>query len=338
MMAVTIRDVARRLKLSITTVSRALDGYPDVAAATRHRVDLVAKEMGYVPNHVARQLRRRRTDILGFVLPATAGHFSDAFFSEFIAGLGEGATAHGFELLVSTAQPDTDAERQLYTRWVQSRLVDGVVLNRMRLHDWRVAYLSHEGIPFVAHGRTRLNVDFPFIDMDSRTGIALLVEHLVGRGYRRIGYIGAPPGTTLQADRSAGYRDGLRAAGLPFDTCLRVRGDLTHRGGYEGARRLLELPELPTAIIGANDLTAIGAMRAIHERGLAVGRDIAVAGYDGTEDAAHAQPPLTTLKQPIFDTAKRLADLLIARLTGQRLEQWHFIMKPELIIRASTGR
>src|SRR4030042_2541856 len=149
-MAITSRDVARRLKLSITTVSRALDGYPDVATDTRHRVGLVAREMGYVPNHVARQLPRRRTDMLGYVLPATAGHFSDSFFSEFIAGLGEGVTAHGFELLVSTAQPDTDAERQLYTRWVQSRLVDGVVLNRMRLRDWRGAPPSARGAPLPA--------------------------------------------------------------------------------------------------------------------------------------------------------------------------------------------
>jgi LacI family transcriptional regulator len=336
-MAVTIRDVAKRLELSITTVSRALDGYPDVAPQTRQRVSLVAREMGYAPSHVARQLRRRRTDILGYILPATPGHFSDAFFSEFIAGLGEGATVHGYELLVSTAQPDTDAERRLYTQWVRSRRVDGVVLNRMRLHDWRVEYLASEGIPFAAHGRTRLHVDFPFIDMDARRGIAILVGHLIERGYRRICYIGAPAGTTLQADRSAGYRDGLRAAGLPFDKSLVVRGDLTHRGGYEGARQLLELHEPPMAIIGANDLTAIGAMRAAHERGFAVGRDIAVAGYDGTEDAAHAQPPLTTLRQPIFDTAKRLADLLIARLGGQQREQWHFVMQPELFIRESTG-
>lgn len=336
-MTVTIRDVAKELNLSITTVSRALDGYDDVADDTRKRVERVAHEMGYSPSKAARQLRRQRADIIGYVLPTSGPHFTDRFFSEFIAGLGDKAVSHNFDLLISTAEPDTAAERQVYTRWMSSRLVDGVVLSRMRLDDWRAKFLAKNNFPFVVHGRTQLKADYPYIEIDSRSGFAQLVQHLVARGHRRIAYIGAPAKFTLQKDRYAGYCDGLEAAGIPFDETLVGEGDLTRAGGYEAAIPLLELPTPPTAILGANDLTAAGVMRAAHERGLVVGRDLAVAGYDGTEDSEHTQPPLTTLKQPVYETARRLATMLFALIEGEPLAEHQIIWQPELIIRASTG-
>jgi LacI family transcriptional regulator len=334
---VTIRDVAGRLGLSITTVSRALDGYGDVAAATRARVRRAAAEMGYSPSGAARRLRRRLADALGYILPAGGERFADPFFSQFIAGLGDEVTSQGFDLLVSTAMPDSPAERELYTRWASGRLVDGVVLSRMRLRDWRVTFLARTGLPFVAHGRTALRHRFPYIEMDSRGAFAELVAHLAAAGHRRIAYIGAPDGITLQAERFAGYRDGLAAAGIEADPALAASGDLTRSGGYEAALRLLELPEPPTAIVGVNDLTAIGAMRAAHEKGLRVGADLAVAGYDGTEDSAHTQPPLTTLEQPTYDTARRLVRMLVAVIRGEALAEPRIIIKPRLIPRGSTS-
>ena len=335
-MPVTIRDVAKRLKLSITTVSRALDGYDDVAAQTRQRVIRTAREMGYVPSRAARQLRRQRADAIGYVLPTSGQHFTDPFFSEFIAGLGDGASAHDLDLLVSTAQPGTPDERQTYARWIQSRLVDGVVLSRMRLRDWRVKYLAQNDFPFVAHGHTLLKVDYPNIEVDSRRGFALLVNHLVERGHRRIAYIGAPRAVTLQSDRLAGYCDGLAAAGIPFDESRVAEGDLTRTAGYKAAQQLLLLAQPPTAIIGANDLTAIGAMRAARERGMVIGRDLAIAGYDGTEESEHTDPPLTTLKQPIYDTAHCLVEMLLQRIAGEPIAEPHVILQPELIVRQSS--
>lgn len=334
---VTIRDVAKRLKLSITTVSRALDGYDDVAAKTRQRVVRAARTMGYVPSRAARQLRRQRADVIGYILPASGPHFTDPFFSEFIAGLGDAATSHNFDLLVSTAAPDSAAEKQIYARWVQSRLVDGIVVSRMRLRDWRARYLVKNNFPFVAHGHTLLSLKFPYIEIDSRAGFEILVQHLVARGHRRIGYIGAPANLTLQADRFAGYQNGLTAADIAFDATLCAEGDLTRAGGYQAALQLLDLPTPPTAIIGANDLTAAGAMRAARERGLTIGRDIAIAGYDGTDDSEHTQPPLTTLKQPVYDIAQRLVEMLVARIAGADLAAAQTILQPALIVRESTG-
>lgn len=336
-MPVTIRDVARRLNLSITTVSRALDGYDDVSAETRQRVIAVAHEMGYVPSHAARQMRRQRTETIGYILPTDLPRFADPFFSEFVAGLGDEATSHNFDLLVSTAPPGDAIEQALYRRWVQGRRVDGMVLSRMRLDDWRAAYLHDAGLPFVASGRSRTSLDFPYVEVDSRAGFAALVAHLVARGYRRIAYIGASSTLTLQADRFAGYREGLAAAGIAFDPALVVEGNLTRMGGYRAAQQLLALPQPPTAIIGVNDLTAIGAMRAARERGLVIGRDLAVAGFDGTEDAEHADPPLTTLNQPVYDIARQLVKMLLALITGEPLAERKVVLRPQLIIRASTG-
>ncbi|HEY9075550.1 MAG TPA: LacI family DNA-binding transcriptional regulator [Anaerolineaceae bacterium] len=336
-MSPTIRDVAKRLNLSIYTVSRALDGYDDVADATRQRVIEMAKEMGYTPSRAARQLRRKRADAIGYILPASGPHFTDPFFSIFIAGLGDEATSHKFDLLVSTAEPDSLAEKELYERWVQGHLVDGLVLSRMRLNDWRVDYLLKNQFPFAAHGRS-LNCDqYPYIDMDSQAGFLTIVNHLVERGHRRIAYIGAPRNFTLQEHRFTGYCEGLKAAGIEFDPALVCEGDFSRNGGYQAALRLLNLAHPPTAIIGVNDMTAVGAIRAARERGLVVGRDLAVAGYDGTDDSEHTQPPLTTLRQNAYETSRRLVRVLLARISGEDIENMQQIMPLELLVRESTS-
>jgi LacI family transcriptional regulator len=216
--------------------------------------------------------------------------------------------------------------------------LEGIVLSRMRLRDWRVAHLVTAHVPFVAHGRTLTRGKYPYIEVDSHSGFEELVRHLVQRGFRRIAYISAPPEITLQAERFAGYRKGFASAGISFEESLVVEGALTRQGGgYTAAQRLLALRTPPTAIMGANHLTAIGAIRAAHERGLTVGKDLAVVGYDGTEDAARSQPPLTTLQQPIYNTTKRLVDMLVACINGEPLEELKVIRAPQLIIRDSTG-
>jgi len=336
-MSVTIRDVARQLNLSITTVSRALDGYDDVAQETRQRVVAAATELGYAPSHTARQLRRQRADAIGYILPTSGPRFSDPFFSEFIAGLGDEATSHNLDVLVSAAAPDSPAERQLYERWVRSRRVDGIVLSRMRAYDWRVKYLLKSRFPVVALGHTLLSEDAPQIEINARAGFTRLVQHLVERGHHRIAYIGAPPDLTLQVDRLAGYRDGLAAAQIALDPSLIVDGDMTRPGGYQAARRLLAVSQPPTAIIGVNDLTAIGAMRAAHERGLVVGRDIAVTGYDGIEDAEHTQPSLTTIDSSVYDLARQLVKMVCAIIDGVPLAEPRMLLEPEVIVRGSTG-
>jgi len=333
----SIHDVAKRLNISITTVSRALDGYSDVAEETRQLVIKTAQEMGYVPNRAARQLRRQRSDTIGFILPARAPQFADPFFSEFIAGLGDEATSHNLDLLVSTAAPNSDLERQGYERWVHGRKVDGLVLNRMRLRDWRVQYLAKTDLPFVSLERSLDRSDHASVEVDGVAGFKLLMAYLTGNGYQRIAYIGGPRELKIQTDRFAGYKKGLAAAGIAYDPVLVVEGDTTRGGGYQAAQKLFALQPPPTAITCINDLTAIGVLHAASERGLVVGRDLAVAGFDGIADAEHTSPPLTTLNQPLYEIARTLVKMLVALIQNQPLEERRVQLQPELLIRESTG-
>ena len=333
----TIREVARRLNISITTVSRALDGYSDVAEETRRLVKQTAEQMGYAPNRAARQLRRRRADTIGYILPASALQFSDPFFSEFIAGLGDEATVQDFDLLVSTAAPGSQAEVSAYERWVQGRKVDGMVLNRMRRQDWRAGYLARAGLPFVSLERAEAPGSHACVEVNGRAGFELLMGHLAGKGHRRIAYIGGPRELVIQVDRFEGYRKGLTAAGLPFEAALVAEGDTLRSGGYLAAQRLLDLPHPPTAITCINDLTAIGVLHAAGERGIKVGSELAVAGFDGIAECEHTTPPLTTLSQSLYAIARSLVSMLSATIRDQPLAEPRVRLQPELIVRASTG-
>ncbi len=334
---VTIRDVAKKMNISITTVSRAMDGYADVARDTRELVIRTAHEMGYTPNRAARQLRRQRAETIGYILPTEKPQFTDAFHSEFIAGLGDMAAESNFDLLVSAAAPESVAEQSLYERWVQGRKVDGIVLNRIRLHDWRIQYLSEQKIPFVSLERSLLPVEFIGIEADANQGFLELMAYLIHQGHRRIAYIGAAPQLKIEMDRYNSYLAGLKAAGILPDPVIITHANLTPEGGYLAAERLLRLENVPTAMVCVNDLTAIGAMHAANESGLQVGRDIVITGFDGISDSAHTQPPLTTLDQPVYKIAHQLAGMLLALINGQPLVEQQVKIEPKLIFRKSTG-
>jgi LacI family transcriptional regulator len=333
----TIRDIAKQLHLSITTVSRALDGYGDVAVETRRLVVEAAREMGYSPNRAARQLRRQRADTIGYIIPSKEPGFADPFYAEFIAGLGDAASANNFDLLVTTAALAGEAEASLYQRWIQSGKVDGMVVNRVQIDDWRLRFLAERGVPHVSLERSESQPDFVGVEVDSRGGLLELMAHLTTQGHSRIAYIGGPAEQKIDAARYAGYRSGLEAARIAPDPALTVRADLTPEGGFQAADRLLMLPTPPTAMVCVNDLTAIGAMHAAHQHGLKVGRDIAITGFDGIADAAHTQPPLTTLDQPVYSIARRLVTMLLALINGQPLPERQVRIVPRLLIRESSG-
>lgn len=335
---VRIRDVAKRLNLSITTVSRALDGYTDVAEQTRQLVVRTAQEMGYTPHRAARQLRRQHAETIGFILPVETMQFGDPFFSEFISGIGAEVAEHNYDLLVSAAVADSNDELAVYQRWIQASKVDGMVLVRTRIDDPRVEYLLEQKMPFACLERSlSSSSEFIGVEVDSYSGFLQLMQHIVELGHRRIAYIGGCPMLKINHDRLAGYQAGLDYAGISFDPGLVMRGDLTLKGGYDAAECLLGMDEPPTAIVCINDLTAIGAMHAASNRGLVIGRDISIAGYDGLSDSIHSQPPLTTVEQPVYSVARQLAKILLAQITGDERAEKRVTLQPNLRIRASTG-
>jgi LacI family transcriptional regulator len=335
-MAITIKDIAKRVGLSVTTVSRALNDFDDVNVATKELIRQTAAEMGYVPNSLAQRFQKRKTDTIGLVLPTFGPRFSDPFFSEFLAGIGNKAANRGYDLLVSTRSPG-DEELLAYRHMVQGNRVDGLVIVRTRKHDERIDYLRSVEFPFVAFGRTEGELDYPFIDEDGESGFRLVADHLVNLGHRRIACIASPPDLMFSQYRLEGLRSRLQELNTPLDPDLIRVGDLTQRSGYEQALELLDLPNPPTAIVAFNDLMALGTMSAAQKRGLVVGSDISITGFDNIPMADHSHPPLTTVDQPIYQIGSMVCEMLVHLMKGELLEEEHILLKPELIVRQSSG-
>lgn len=331
----TIRDVAKRLNLSITTVSRALDGYDDVAQQTRELVTKTANKMGYAPNRAARQLRRQQAETIGFIIPSISKRFDESFFAEFIAGIGEELSSNHFDLLVANATTDK-GERDLYHRWVNSRKVDGFILNRIRKHDWRVNYLSQWNIPFVALGKSQDGINYPCIRIDGTDAYLELIRHIQVNGFSRFAFIGGPNDLIDHIERLKWFKSALGKCGLQADPNRIISTDMSSTAGYEAAAALLSGSSPPNAVFCVSDETAFGVLHAAHEQGLTIGTDIAVVGFDGVQDAKHSEPPLTTLDIPIFDIAQQLVAMLLKTIAGESVDTPVFI-KPALLFRASAG-
>jgi LacI family transcriptional regulator len=336
-LVVTLKDIARETGKSVTTVSRALNDYGDVSAETRALVMRVADELGYTPNTLAQRLQKQRTDTIGLIIPTFGPRFSDPYFSEILAGIGNCAAYSGYDMLVSTHAPGED-ELRAYRAAIKGRRVDGFILVRTRQKDARVEYLHEANFPFVAFGRVETEFDFPYVDEDGTHGMKLVVGHLAALGHKRIACIAPPLELMFARHRLQGLTDALLEAGIPKDSALIVFGDLTQRGGYEQANKLLDLPSPPTAIAACNDLMAFGAMSAVQDRGLKVGGDIAITGFDDIPMAEYAHPPLTTVHQPIYKIGGMVCEMLIRLIQGEELNERYVLLKPELIVRQSSNK
>lgn len=343
-MAVTIRDIAKKLNLSVGAVSRALSGYTDIAEETRRRIFEAAHQMGYTPNRAARQLRKQSTGMtIGYIMPVHSPLFADSFFSEFIEGLGDETAAQHADLLIATASPGLDAEKAAYQSWIENSKVDGLVINRVHVDDWRVQYLLEKRMPFSTLERAcpqagEVTQDsYPSIEVDSMAGMLQLVAHIIEHGFHRLAFIGGPETLKIHVDRLAGFQQGLLQAGLAQEPAPIEKGDLTSSSGYAATKRLLSIPDPPDAILCVNDATAFGVLRAVDEAGLKTGQEIAVAGFDGVRDARYSNPPLTTLDQPVYEIARQLVRLLTAQITHQPIAEEHIVLQPTLLLRASTG-
>jgi LacI family transcriptional regulator, galactose operon repressor len=336
-MAATLKDIARKLGISITTVSRGLAGYDDVAAETRQRIQETADNLGYQPNLIARRLQKQRTDTLGFIMPTFGPRFSDPFFSEFIAGIGNEAAEQEYDLLVSTHAPESKEEKQAYRRATQRGWVDGLIVIRTREDDSRIHHLHTNNFPFVVFGRADMPFEFPFIDEDGIAGMQLLVQHLADLGHRRISFITPPAGLMFGRYRLQGYQATMAANQLSVMPDWIVEGDLTQKSGVEAMKQLLTLPSRVTAVICGNDLMAMGAISQIQREGLTVGKDIAVVGFDDIPSAAYVNPPLTTIRQPIYDIGRQACAMLIDIVNGRIPKNPHLLLTPTLVVRASSS-
>ena len=337
-MKVTLKNIAEETGFSITTVSRALAGYDDVNEQTRLRIRSTAERLGYRPNQIARNLRSQNTNTLGIIIPSSTIGLDDDFFSLLLKGITHAAARQHYDVLVSTHLPGED-DMEAYYRIVGGNRVDGVIVARTHYDDPRISYLKQINHPFVVSGRTPPDrpPDFPYIDVDSQHGIRTLVQHFTQSGHRHIGFILSPPSVAFTPYRLAGYREGLEAAGIPFDETRVVTGDLSRESGQQASSALMAAhPEL-TAIIACNDLMAIGAYDTVIGMGLTVGSNIAIGGFDDIPMAEHISPGLTTVRQPIYDIGEQLTTMLIQIITGDPPANPHMLIEPTLIVRGSSG-
>jgi len=335
-MSVTLKMIAERVGKSITTVSRALAGYDDVSETTREQVQQVALDLGYEPNIAARQLQKQRTDTLALILPTFGPRFSDPFFSEFLAGVGNEAAQQGFDLLVATRTPGEE-EEAAYLKNIRSRRVDGFIIVRTRRQDARISILLAHHYPFASFGRVEGDNYFPLVDEDCELGIRLVIDHLLKLGHRRLACIAAPSNLMLAHYRLRGFISGLEAHDLTVDHNLIIEGDLTQRSGRAVGGQLLDLPDPPTAIVACNDLMALGAMTAAQERGLIVGRDVSISGFDDIPLAENAHPPLTTVHQPVYRIGAMVCEMLVKVIRQAVIPEQQVILRPSLVVRQSTG-
>lgn len=335
-MAVTLKDLAEYVGRSVTTVSRALAGYDDVSPATREQVERAAQELGYEPNTIARQLRKKRTDTVALILPPVYPRISDPFFSELLSGLVERFTQHGLDLLVSITSA-TDNQTDIYLKFIRSRRVDGFIIVRTQRQDPRIELLKQHNYPFVAFGRIEGDNDFPLVDDDDESGVQLLVDHLVGLGHSRLAFIAEPLEFTKPFHRAQGFIKSLKSHGLPFDNSLFLEGGYRQRFGWSATHRLLDRADPPTAIVACNDLLSLGALKAIQERGLIAGRDVSITGFDDILLAEYAISPLTTIHQPAYQIGTMLCQMLVKVINQEHLAERQVILQPKLIVRQSSG-
>lgn len=325
---IDLKQLAARLGLSQTTVSRALNGYTDVSAATRERVARVARELGYQPNLAARRLALGRAEAVGMVYPLDVGGLDDPRFLEVLDGLSTRFVAAGVDLLLVSAHEKT--ELQTYERLVRGRRVDGLIVARTQVVDPRIAYLREAGVPFVAYGRTGSPEGFAWLDFDNERGSELAVEALAALGHRRFSYVHAPLELNFAHQRHAGFRRAIEAAGLTVDPSAMIATGMNRRNGYAAAQRLLASDPRPTAIVADNNLAGVGVIRALLDGGVSVGRDVSVVVYDGVPaDTLLLGEQVASIEQPTpGESGRRIAGMLLDLIEGRPLSQPQVLLAP----------
>jgi DNA-binding LacI/PurR family transcriptional regulator len=310
-----IRQLAEHLDISIGTVSRALNGKPDVNEETRRRVLAAAEELGYVANQSGRSLRQGTTNVIGLMIESSKETVenSDNFFLGLTGGLQSVLARHQLDLIMLPCPSDEDPHEYL-KRMVARRVVDAMIISATQRTDKRIDLLSKAKIPFVTLGRSLSGSNYPWIDLDFDGVANAAVDRLVAQGHRRIAISAPSNDINLGFIFLDGYRSALKRHGIPYDPSLVIRVKSSEQGGYQAGHELLLLKERPTAVILIYELMAIGLYRRLMEAGVIPGRDLAVIGFREEPRAKFLQPALTCFRMSLRDLGVDLAETLLAAM------------------------
>ncbi|MFB9238018.1 LacI family DNA-binding transcriptional regulator [Plantactinospora siamensis] len=336
----TLDAVAARAGVGRGTVSRVVNGSPQVSPEARAAVQAAIDELGYVPNRAARALVTQRTDSVALVVSESGDRvFGEPFFAGIVRGISSGLLETPLQLWLAMAQ--SPAERERMEHHLTSQHVDGVLLLSLHDDDPLPALLQQRGLPAVLGGRPAwmLQPGAPpayFVDVDNVGGARQAVEYLLGRGRRRVATIAGPQDMGAGLARLAGYRAAIEAAGEQVPEHRIAYGDFSETSGAAAMRTLLETdPELD-AVFAASDLMACGALRVLRESGRQVPEDVALVGFEDSPIARQADPPLTTVFQPVEEMGRRMARLLVSLIRGDDLSTPYVLLDTHVVPRASA--
>jgi len=328
----SIKDIARLANVSHPTVSRALQNSPLVNAKTAAKIRRIAEDTGYHPSAAARGLVTRKTRTIGLVVTTV----NDPFAAEVAFGIEQAANDHGYSVFLANSNADPERERKMVESFAEQR-VDGIVVTSSRVGTLYLPLLAKMMVPMVL-----VNDQYPgefvhSVMIENVESSRAAVEHLIGLGHRRIAYVGDRYGYQSDAERRTGYKQALTEAGIDCDAELTVAGDSQPAEAVEAVNRLLGLQDPPTAIFCYDDMTALGALRAIQSRGLRVPDDISIVGFDDLFFAAYLEPALTTVRQPMRRMGQMAVENLLKLMAGENPVP-QVRVAAELIVRESTGK
>jgi DNA-binding LacI/PurR family transcriptional regulator len=334
----TIKDVAREAGVSIATVSYVLNDKTDaISEDTQQRVWSAVRKTGYIPNVTARNLRSSQSRLIGYAWHEVPAGQVNAVLDRFTYALARSAEAAGYHILTFTyALADQIA---VYDELIRTGRVDGFIIGSTVRDDPRIRFLIDAGFPFVSFGRANAAWDFLWVDTDGARGIGDAVDYLVRLGHRKIAMAAWPEESLAGSARLEGYYAGLARAGIAPNPAYCIRGEHSEQSGRDALAALCALPaaERPTAIVAVSDLVAIGIMNEAEQRGLVVGSDLSVIGFDDAPMTQYLRPALTTLEQPIEQIGARLIEMLEAAIRGEPPAERQVLLPPRLIVRASSG-
>lgn len=335
-MRITIRDIARRAGVSVSTVSRAMNHKDDISKEVRQRVLAIAQELNYFSNPHARALIAGRSRTLGLIIAGS----SMPFLNDVVTGILDAVSLHGYSIMVYNTGEDPEQELQAH-RILRQEQVAGVLATSVQSGCAPFRTLQEENTPFVLINRRLDDMDSDYTLGDLRWGLRELVGHLSRLGHRRIAFLADRPGRYPVSERLIGYQQALAEFGIPYDPVLvRYFEPLRHNFYDLTVDLMASVYPTPTAIFPYNDWSAAAAIRALMDLGYRVPEDVSVVGYDDLEFARYLAPPLTTLTQQAYEMGKAGVDILVERLSWPEDRPWtprHVIFKPELVVRSSTA-
>jgi len=331
MQRTTIRDVARAAGVSINTVSRALNGKPDINPETKRLILEAAARLNYTPNKLARGLRSKKTGVIGVIVADIA----NPFFSAVVKGMGKAAKVLGYSIILQDTSENYENEEEAILI-MQSEQVDGVLITPVQTDKRSILMLQESGIPLVLVARHFSDVDTDYVVADDVQGGYVATTHLIEKGHEKIAFINGPSYNSSAIERLEGYKKALEEHNIELNEKLIRNGALTMEDGYTHCRVLLmQNGARPTALFTFSDFIALGAMKAVRKVGLRIPDDIAIVGYDDIPFSSCLEVPLTTVRIPKKQMGEKAISVLEKKIDGQKCDS-QLKIPVELVIRQSS--